>query len=92
MKEYNNRWFVFGKNDEYENLTNLALDRIIEIKGIDKEYEESDIDFQEYFDDFIGVTKAGNDLEVVKIWASPEQASYIKTKPLAFFPEKDRGR
>ena len=82
MKEYNNRWFVFGKNDAYENLTNLALDRIIEIKGIDKEYEESDIDFQEYFDDFIGVTKAGKDLEVLKIWASPEQASYIKTKPL----------
>jgi len=53
--------------------------------GVEKtgeEYEESKIDFQEYFDDFIGVTKFGNDLQAIKIWASAEEASYIKTKPL----------
>lgn len=82
LKQYNNRWFVFGKNNDFENLTNLALDRIIGINNSDEAYIDSKIDFQEYFDDFIGVTKAGDNLEIIKLWASPEEASYIKTKPL----------
>lgn len=82
LKEYNNRWFVFGKTEDYENLTNLALDRIIEMKEMDLSYIESTIDFQEYFEDFIGVTNAGQVLQKVILWSPPEQADYIKTKPL----------
>jgi hypothetical protein len=38
LKQYNNRWFVFGRNPKYENITNLALDRIISFVIINKEY------------------------------------------------------
>jgi len=33
LKQFNNRWFLFGKSEEYDNLTNLALDRVINIES-----------------------------------------------------------
>ncbi|WP_031425534.1 helix-turn-helix transcriptional regulator [Flavimarina sp. Hel_I_48] len=82
LKEYNNRWFLFGKSGDFENLTNLALDRILGITEKTESYIESTVDFQEYFDDFIGVTKEPGDIQKIKFWASLQQAPYIKTKPL----------
>lgn len=85
LKQYNNRWFLFGKNPEYEGITNLALDRIEdEILIVNKPYiENNEIDFDEYFEDIIGVTKpVGKQAEKVILWFSPAQAPYIHTKPL----------
>lgn len=84
LKQYNNRWFLFGKNPRYDGLTNLALDRIEEIIEQPLTYiENTDYDFDEYFEDIIGVTKpVGKHLEIVKLWFSFKQAPYILTKPL----------
>ena len=83
LKQYNNRWFVFGKNSEYENIVNLALDRIISIRESNHKYESGDIDFEEYFEDIIGVTKPTNQsLTKIIFQASPELAPYLITKPL----------
>lgn len=30
LKQYNNRWFLFGRNSTHQSLSNLAIDRIIE--------------------------------------------------------------
>lgn len=85
LKQYNNRWFLFGKNPEYDGIRNLALDRIEdEITETNKAYiPNTDYNFNEYFEDIIGVTKpAGKQVEKVKLWFSPAQAPYIHTKPL----------
>jgi predicted DNA-binding transcriptional regulator YafY len=84
LKQYNNRWFLFGQNPKINGLTNLALDRIEEIKEVSKQYlENTEYIFDEYFEDIIGVTKPpGATPEVVKLWFSPQQAPYIITKPL----------
>lgn len=84
LKQYNNRWFLFGKHDDFSNLTNLALDRIEAVEQSAEPFDESElIDFDEYFDDFVGVTKPLNtDLVKVKLKASAELAPYIITKPL----------
>jgi predicted DNA-binding transcriptional regulator YafY len=85
LKQYNNRWFLFGKNQDYQGITNLALDRIEgEILPVNQAYvENTEIDFNEYFEDIIGVTKpVGKQAEKVKLWFSPAQAPYIHTKPL----------
>jgi predicted DNA-binding transcriptional regulator YafY len=84
LKQYNNRWFLLGHNTEVKRLTILALDRIVsfvEIKG--KYIKNKDIDFNEYFEDIIGVTKP-EEVDVVKIelWFSKEEAPYVLTKPL----------
>ena len=85
LKQYNNRWFLFGKNPEYEGIRNLALDRIEdEITETNTDYIlNTEYNFDEYFEDIIGVTKSGGkQIEKVKLWFSPAQAPYIHTKPL----------
>jgi len=84
LKQFNNRWFLFGKNNNFDNLTNLALDRIQSVKECNEKYiSNTTIDFQEYFDDFIGVSKTENTaLTKITLYAQPSLAPYIKTKPL----------
>lgn len=82
LKQYNKRWFLFGKSPNFETLTNLALDRIISIKETDKKFEETDIDFEEYFEDVVGVTIPDAPIETIKIKISESLVPYIKTKPL----------
>lgn len=58
LKQYNNRWFLFGRNAENGIPTwNLAIDRIIDISdSIDSYIPNKDIDWMEYFEDIIGVS------------------------------------
>lgn len=82
LKQYNKRWFLFGKSPNFETLTNLALDRIISIKETDKNFEETNIDFDEYFDDVVGVTIPNSPIETIKIKIIESLVPYIRTKPL----------
>lgn len=84
LKQYNSRWFAFGLHDTIGiPYWNLALDRIHEVVETQHEYQYYDINWEEYFDDFIGVTKNANaGLAKIRLWFSSDQAPYIKTKPL----------
>jgi len=84
LKQFNNRWFLFGISEGFDNLTNLALDRILTVNAIDKEYQQNnEIDFNEYFEDVIGVS-VNNDILPQKIHLQIEASlyPYIKTKPI----------
>jgi predicted DNA-binding transcriptional regulator YafY len=84
LKQYNNRWFVFGLNQELNNPKwNLALDRILNLKETPHKYIPDDIDWEEHFYDIIGVTKPeGARVQEIVLIFSPKQANYIHTKPL----------
>jgi len=84
LKQYNNRWFAFGLNEEFEIPTwNLALDRIQKIDQIQGDYIHPEIDWNEYFFDIIGVTRPDEGkVEKVVLEFTNEQAPYIITKPL----------
>lgn len=86
LKEYNNRWFLIGKSDGYDNLSTFAFDRIERIDiNSDIQYVPNDeIDFNdEYFSEMVGVTRpTTGKREIVKLWVSPQLTPYIKTKPL----------
>ncbi|MBL0049695.1 MAG: WYL domain-containing protein [Bacteroidetes bacterium] len=82
LKQYNNRWFCFGLNDSNKYLTNLALDRIIKIKDIRLKFiKNEDIDFNEYFEEVIGVTVQG-DVQKVVLKIDKDLWPYIESKPL----------
>jgi hypothetical protein len=53
LKQYNNRWFLFGRNEEKNSSTwNLAIDRIMDITESSEKYiPNTEIDWFEYFDD-----------------------------------------
>ena len=76
------RWFLFGKSDNYETITNLALDRIESIDIVNKEYINSDIDFNEYFEDIIGVTIPNENVLNIVLKGDKTLIPYITTKPL----------
>lgn len=83
LKQYNNRWFVFGKNPNFDNITNLALDRIQDIQQANTQFIATNIDFKEYFEDIIGVT-FNDQLSPSKIVLRIDESlwPYIETKPL----------
>ena len=84
LKQYNNRWFLFGVNQEYKSLSNLAIDRIISIKHSKETYIlNKDIDFEEYFEDIVGVSLNPNaSAEKVLIKINIDSWPYIESKPL----------
>ncbi|MFM2394414.1 MAG: hypothetical protein RLZZ546_2396 [Bacteroidota bacterium] len=84
LKQYNNRWFVFGLNNELNVPTwNLALDRITSIQEITLSYIEDVTDWDYYFSEIIGVSKVyQREEEEINLLFSEKQAPYIKTKPL----------
>jgi predicted DNA-binding transcriptional regulator YafY len=84
LKQYNNRWFLFGYNPEAEKPNwNLALDRIVDIKETQKKYLASTINWNEYFDDIIGVTKEdGRNVETITLHFFEKAGKYVETKPI----------
>ena len=85
LKEFRNRWFLFGSRSKDMALFNLALDRIISVElAPDVPYQDNPhFDPEHFFDDVIGVTKNINDKpRQVKFWTNREQSKYVMTKPL----------
>lgn len=84
LKQYNNRWFVFGLNDLSIRVINLALDRVVKIeesKTVHKPNKE--IDFDEFFEDVIGVSIDSNaKVQNIILSISNNVMPYIETKPL----------
>jgi predicted DNA-binding transcriptional regulator YafY len=85
LKQYNNRWFLFGYNPEKEKYDwNLAIDRIISLTETKGKYlKNNNIDWQEYFEDIIGVTKPIDaETEKVVLHFTGKTGNYMETKPL----------
>ena len=83
LREFNNRWFIFGRRAK-KDVENLALDRIVDLaEATEVPYvEDPSFNPETWFSDMVGVTKFRNDRpERIVIWASAEEAPYIRTKP-----------
>lgn len=85
LKQYNGRWFLFGYNPLTEKSDwNLAIDRILDIEEQSIPFiENTEIDWSEYFEDMIGVTKPESQiLQPVILHFFGKTGNYIQTKPL----------
>ncbi|WP_281615136.1 WYL domain-containing protein [Flammeovirga sp. SubArs3] len=96
LKQYNNRWFLLGQDERFSTITNIALDRIEAVTLIEKNYVENlNIDFNEFFEDIIGVTRNDAPSILIEFFVEKERADYVKTKPLhgtqKLKQEDDRG-
>lgn len=91
LKQYNNRWFLACKVENYHSISIYALDRIIDIEESGEKYIESDINWMDYFDEIIGVTKTG-DIKPEKIILKflEQRIKYVITKPLHGTQKLDR--
>jgi predicted DNA-binding transcriptional regulator YafY len=85
LKEYNNRWFLFGLHPEsWKPDWNVAIDRIVDVAPIDVPFVHNEIiDWQEYFSDMIGVSKAeGAVLENVILHFNQLTGRYMENKSI----------
>ena len=85
LKQYNNRWFLFGITERKKDvLTNLPLDRIEQIEPVHIDYiPNTQFDFEEYFDDVVGVSVPHEgEPEKVVLKFDKSRYPYVVTKPL----------
>lgn len=86
LKQYNQRWYLIALvhcKEEYK-LQNIALDRIISMQPNQHiPYKQSDIDFAEYFEEVVGVTKPEG-AEPIEVILKVERGEYpyIESKPI----------
>jgi len=75
---------LFGQDKRFDSLTILSLDRVVSITGTPSPYiQNTQYDFNEYFEDMIGITKPLNGVvATVVLLFSKSQTPYIITKPL----------
>ena len=85
LKQYNNRWFLFGleESKKYTGITNLALDRIVEITETIEDIKPNETNWADFFDEMIGVS-IPSDKEIVEVILkfSAKRIPYVLTKPL----------
>lgn len=84
LKQYNNRWFLFGLNSEFKSISNIALDRIISLDNSQTTYIKNvEIDFDEYFEDIVGVTiPRDKKPEKVILQVDDSLTGYVESKPI----------
>lgn len=84
LKQYNNRWFLFCRREGFDNITNLALDRMNFVEPTKGTFRENtDIDFSVFFKDIVGVTHPNNGKkETVILQVAENFVGYFETKPI----------
>ena len=84
LKQYNNRWFLFGRVDGRDDITNLALDRIVSMTvASDVPFIPNDsTDFEHFFDDVVGVTVPHIEPMTIELQLSEKRFMYVVSKPL----------
>ncbi len=84
VKQYNNRWFLFGLDNKRKEISNLALDRINSVDVVsDIEFiPNTSVDFEHYFDNVIGVTVPLSDPIEITLQFAENRFMYVVSKPL----------
>jgi predicted DNA-binding transcriptional regulator YafY len=82
LKEYHYRWYLIGLNDQKKELRTYGLDRIWEIKIINKKYIPSNFSPKEYFKNTVGVISPTGKPQKIKIEVKKPQAQYLITQSL----------
>lgn len=85
VKQYNNRWFLFGYEDESGKIANKALDRIQHISLANVPFKvNTSIDFAHFFDDVVGVSIPYDDVEkeTIILRFTENRFPYVTSKPI----------
>lgn len=88
LREYNNRWYLFGWEQAGQKLFNLALDRMQKIENSDFGFQSDRKNVAAHLSDMIGVTRPLEDEpQEVLIRVKKPRAYYLTTKPLHKFQQ-----
>ena len=83
LKQHNARWFLLGLAMDKKKILTFSLEQIENVQNSSKKFEPCTIDWNEYFDDMIGVTrKDGETPQEIIFWASKRECAYLEGKPI----------
>lgn len=85
LKQYNNRWFLFGLHQSSGKADyNVAIDRIVSVQSSNEKFiSNTEIDWQEYFSDMIGVSKPiDGEIEEVILHFNKLTGKYMENKSI----------
>lgn len=84
LKQYNQRWFLFGYDETNKRIDNSPLDRIESFKPTNLSYiEKEKQQLNTWFENIIGVTKPTDSKpEIIRINVNENRVGYIATKPI----------
>lgn len=84
LKEYNNRWFLFGYNETEGKISNAPLDRIrADYEYVPNAYiPNTFLDFNTFFKDVVGVTVKDYEPTEITFKASEARYPYIESKQI----------
>ena len=84
LKIFRQRWYMLARTVGKEELRIYSLDRIIDIKVLDKALElPAGFDAADFFSDYFGIIIGHNvQPSIMEIKAMAEQAKYLETLPL----------
>ena len=83
LKEYRNRWYLIGLNDDIEQIRTYGLDRIQEIT-VNREIEFFDAGFDPavYFKSAIGIIAPETEPQEVVLKFAKDQGQYVIAQPI----------
>ena len=84
LKQYNERWFLIGAENNCKHILLFAIDRINKVEPMpEMKYSECPEDLNERFLDIVGVTRyEGHPIEHILFWVSDASVDYVITKPI----------
>jgi len=90
LKEFDNRWYVYAKNHDKDELRTYGLERITGLQKSIQEYRQTpSFNPEQYFRDIIGVTiQPGRKQQEITFKVSGNTVQYIRTKPLHWSQEE----
>ena len=81
LKQYQNRWYIFGTNNENINRS-YGLERISKIEVLDTRFKSKIKDPKALFNDIVGINFAESERVKVVLSYDSFQGNYIKSQPL----------
>ncbi len=91
LRQFNRRWYVFAYSEDKKEILNFPLDRISKLEHLSKPYIDTDIDFEEYFDEIVGVTNYKNS-NVEKVVLKISNKSINESTPKTPFFQPPNGQ
>jgi len=84
LKEFDNRWYLYGYNHQKNQVRTYGLERITNLKNSITAYQENtSFDPDTYFSDIIGITLIpGRKPKKIQFEVFGSTVQYVKTKPI----------